>query len=262
MATDLHVKDQIAEYALGILADEEAIAVIEHLAVCAECREELAGHQQVLATLMLSAPAAEPSPDAREGLMARIAGPKTARPRRTFSLGALLNSRLPAWAGLALGGLVIVLAALLLFQNAPLVPPQAPLHPVQQEAQQTNPYLIKLEATDRMPQARGAVLIRTDGQQAILIGGVLVGALQLAREVGAAAFDGFEIGQHQLGLDDLQIGDRIDAVLDVGDVVIDEATGDEGHGVAVADIGQELIAQALALRGAAHQAGDIDEGDA
>jgi len=169
MATDLHVKDQIAEYVLGILADEEAITVIEHLAVCAECREELAGHQQVLATLMLSAPAAEPSPDAREGLMARIAGPKTARPRRTFSLGALLNSRLPAWAGLALGGLVIVLAALLLFQNAPLVPPQAPLHPVQQEAQQTNPYLIKLEATDRMPQARGAVLIRTDGQQAILI---------------------------------------------------------------------------------------------
>src|SRR5581483_9980596 len=31
-------------------------------------------------------------------------------------------------------------------------------------------------------------------------------------------------------------------------------------GVDLADIGEELVAEALALRGAAHQAGDIDEG--
>jgi hypothetical protein len=47
----------------------------------------------------------------------------------------------------------------------------------------------------------------------------------------------------------------------VGDVVIDEAAGDEGHGVAVADVGQELVAQAFALGRAAHQAGDVDEVD-
>jgi hypothetical protein len=53
----------------------------------------------------------------------------------------------------------------------------------------------------------------------------------------------------------------IDLALDVGDVVVEEAAGDEGHGVAVADVGQELVAQALALGRAAHQAGDVDEVD-
>ena len=43
--------------------------------------------------------------------------------------------------------------------------------------------------------------------------------------------------------------------------VVLEAAGDEGDGVAVADVGQELVAQALALGGAAHQAGDVDEVD-
>ena len=41
-----------------------------------------------------------------------------------------------------------------------------------------------------------------------------------------------------------------------------EAAHDMGDGVAFADIGEELVAEALALRGAAHEAGDIDEGEA
>jgi hypothetical protein len=90
----------------------------------------------------------------------------------------------------------------------------------------------------------------------------LVAALGALLDVDDALLEAFEVGQHQLGLDDLEIRDRVDTVLDVGDVVVDEAAGDEGHGVAVADIGQELVAQALALGRAAHQAGDVDEGDA
>ncbi len=35
-----------------------------------------------------------------------------------------------------------------------------------------------------------------------------------------------------------------------------------GDGVAFADVGEELVAEPLALRGAAHQAGDVDEGQA
>src|SRR6202008_3783236 len=35
-----------------------------------------------------------------------------------------------------------------------------------------------------------------------------------------------------------------------------------GDGIDLADIGEELIAEAFPLRGAAHEAGDIDEGEA
>ena len=47
----------------------------------------------------------------------------------------------------------------------------------------------------------------------------------------------------------------------MADVVVGEAAGDEGDGVAVADVRQELVAEPLALGGAAHQAGHVDEVD-
>ena len=75
-----------------------------------------------------------------------------------------------------------------------------------------------------------------------------------------AALQAVEIGQHQLGLDRLDVGDRIDPALDMGDVRVLEAAHDMGDGVAFADVGEELVAEALALGGAAHQAGDVDEG--
>ncbi|NPV67082.1 MAG: hypothetical protein HPY64_08055 [Anaerolineae bacterium] len=172
MAAEPHVTDQLAEYALGVLPEDEAVAVIEHLAVCAGCRGELARHQQVVAALMLSAPPHSPARETRGRLMARIGGQKAAPPRRTSPLRALLDSRMPGWVGVALGSLVIVLAMLLLFHYPLSVPQQAlqaPLYPLAQENAESNPYLVKLEATDRMPRARGALLIRTDGQHAILI---------------------------------------------------------------------------------------------
>ena len=45
----------------------------------------------------------------------------------------------------------------------------------------------------------------------------------------------------------------------MGDVAILETAQDIGHGVDLADIGQELVAQPFPLRGAADQARDIDE---
>ena len=76
-----------------------------------------------------------------------------------------------------------------------------------------------------------------------------------------ALLERFEIGEHQLRLDDVDIAQGIDAVLDMGDVTVLEAAHDMGDGVAFADIGEELVAEALTLRGAAHQPGDIDEGE-
>ena len=89
--------------------------------------------------------------------------------------------------------------------------------------------------------------------------GLLVAALGLLLQVVDAALDRIEVGQQQFGLDRLGVGDRIDPVLDVGDVGILEAAQDVDDRVHLADVAEELVAQALAPAGAAHQAGDVDE---
>ena len=48
---------------------------------------------------------------------------------------------------------------------------------------------------------------------------------------------------------------------DMGDVGILEAAHHVRDGVDLADMGEELVAEAFAPGGAAHQAGDIDEGE-
>ena len=90
----------------------------------------------------------------------------------------------------------------------------------------------------------------------------LVLAAGALAELHDAALEAVEVGEHQFGLDRLGVGDRIDAALDMGDVVILEAAQHVHDGVDLADVGEELVAQPFALRGAAHQAGDVDEGDA
>ena len=89
----------------------------------------------------------------------------------------------------------------------------------------------------------------------------LVLAAHLALERRDALLQAVEIGEHQLGLDGLGVGDRIDAALDMDDVVILEAAEHIGDGVDLADHGEELIAEAFALRCAAHEPGDVDEGE-
>jgi hypothetical protein len=69
-----------------------------------------------------------------------------------------------------------------------------------------------------------------------------------------------EIGQHQLGLDRLGVRDGIDAALHMGHVTVLETAQDVGDGVDLADIGEELVAETLALGRAFHEARDIDEG--
>ena len=89
--------------------------------------------------------------------------------------------------------------------------------------------------------------------------GLLALPLGLLLEVVDALLQAVEIGEHQFGLDGLDVGRRIDAALDVGDVIVLEAAHDVGDGIDLADVGQELVAEPLALRGAFHQSGDIDE---
>ncbi len=71
--------------------------------------------------------------------------------------------------------------------------------------------------------------------------------------------DGLEILEAELGVDRADVGHRIDAPFDVDDVVVLEAAHDVRDGVGLADVGEELIAEAFALGGAADEAGDVDE---
>src|SRR5690606_22589862 len=64
------------------------------------------------------------------------------------------------------------------------------------------------------------------------------------------------------GLDRLDVRGRVDAARDVDDVRVLEAAHDVRDGRDLADVRQELVAQPLALVGALHEPGDVDELDA
>ena len=98
------------------------------------------------------------------------------------------------------------------------------------------------------------------GQQTVLIDKFLIAALDLARQTRTAAFDRFQIRQHQFGFNRLGIGHGVNAAFDMGDIAVFKAAQHMGNGVAFADIGQKLVAQTLALRRAAHQSCDVDKG--
>ena len=76
-----------------------------------------------------------------------------------------------------------------------------------------------------------------------------------------ALLHGFQVGVDQLQIDGFHITDGIDRAVHVGDVFVLKAAHNVHNGVHLADVGQELIAQSLALGRAAHQTGDIDKLD-
>ena len=100
------------------------------------------------------------------------------------------------------------------------------------------------------------------GQQTVLIDQLFIAALDLARQARTAPFDRFQIGQHQFGFNRLGIGHGVNAAFDMGDIAVFKAAQHMGNGVAFADIGQKLVAQALAFRCTPHQPRDVDKGHA
>jgi hypothetical protein len=107
-----HVRPEIGGYVLGALEPEEATAVREHLASCAECAAEHANLAGLPRLLALAAPIAEagpPAPALEERVLDAIAGE---RPRRSPRRRRLLRPRvlLPAAAALAAVAVALVLA--------------------------------------------------------------------------------------------------------------------------------------------------------
>ncbi len=85
--------------------------------------------------------------------------------------------------------------------------------------------------------------------------------LRLPGQPGQPLLDRLEVGQDQLGVHRLDVAGRVDAGVDVDDVVVVEGAHHLADGVGLPDGSQELVPQPLPLRGPAHQAGDVHEGD-
>ena len=107
-----HVRPELGGYVLGGLQPEEAAAVREHLATCAECAAEHASMTGLPRLLALAAPMAEagpPAPALEERVLDAIAGERPHRPprRRGFLRPRVL---LPAAAALAVIAVALVIA--------------------------------------------------------------------------------------------------------------------------------------------------------
>jgi hypothetical protein len=107
-----HVRPELGGYVLGGLQPEEAAAVREHLATCAECAAEHASLAGLPRLLVLAAPMAEagpPAPALEERVLDAIAGerPHRAPRRRRFLRPRVL---LPAAAALAVIAVALVIA--------------------------------------------------------------------------------------------------------------------------------------------------------
>ena len=75
MSEDVHAL--VAPYALDALDEGEEQTFEEHLALCEQCREELAGLREAAASLAYGAPRATPPPELRERILVQA---RTERP--------------------------------------------------------------------------------------------------------------------------------------------------------------------------------------
>ena len=89
----------------------------------------------------------------------------------------------------------------------------------------------------------------------------LIARAGVADDLRVPALGGVEVGEQQLGLDRLDVTRRVDRALGVDDVLVGVGADDVQQRVALADVGQELVAQALALGRARDEAGDVVELD-
>ena len=89
--------------------------------------------------------------------------------------------------------------------------------------------------------------------------GILVPGARHAADAVGGPLHGVEVGQGEFGVDDLDVIGGRHLARHVHDVAVPKAAHHVGDGMGLANVGQELVAEPLALGGAGDQAGDIDE---
>ncbi len=119
---------------------------------------------------------------------------------------------------------------------------------------------LQLVALDRGEDGVAAFQHRLGGLDGGQLGGFPLLDLDFFFDPRDGIFDGLQVGQDQLGVDGLHVRAGIDLAVDVDDVGVIEHAHDLGDGLGLADVGEELVAQAFALGRALHDAGDVHEG--
>src|SRR5690606_3997568 len=87
--------------------------------------------------------------------------------------------------------------------------------------------------------------------------GLLVTALGHPLDPLDGLFHGVHVGEGKLGVDYFDVGGGVNLVGDVDDVAVVKAAHHMGDGVGLANVGQELVAQAFTFRGAGDEAGNV-----
>jgi hypothetical protein len=85
----------------------------------------------------------------------------------------------------------------------------------------------------------------------------LVTGTRLTDNAVKAAFGLVKVGKEKLGLDRVQVPDRVNPALGVDDVRVVVGANDVKQGVGLTDVGEELVAQPFALVGAGDKSGDV-----
>lgn len=157
-----HIIDLIPAFALGVLDDDEATAVAEHLLDCAACRAELVAYESVADALSLAVPQSDASPALKNRLVARLQAAQTSQtavspsPSPWQRVAGLIQNFLtgPRWQPvLALAAIILLAAAFILWQRGNNPPP-----PVQ----------MQLQGTEAAPDASGVIEIVANGRDASL----------------------------------------------------------------------------------------------
>jgi anti-sigma-K factor RskA len=166
MSIESHVADNLPAYALGILEEEEARSVAQHLARCVDCRQELISYQGLTERLALAGPSHDPPARIKQRVMRRVQparawpGPLPAGTWIQQVLGFFRRTA-PAW-GLAALVLVIGLAVsnLWLWRQ---------VDRTKQASLPDGMRSVTLTGSEAAPLATGALVLSDDGEYGTLV---------------------------------------------------------------------------------------------
>ena len=104
-------------------------------------------------------------------------------------------------------------------------------------------------------------MLHQTGEQFDVGDGFLVLAADLLLVAVELLLGRLDIGEDEFGFDDLDIPDGVDLAHAVDDVVVIKAADHVDDRVALADVGEEVVALAFALGGAGDEARDVNDVD-